>query len=98
MRSCFLGWNDRQRWLGYADEGRSISLADFPVGYCVLNLGVGNSPTRGLSLDGLRGRFPPQLFHHHLQIFPGFFLLPGVAQQEGRVIRNRELRASPVRV
>lgn len=31
-------------------------------------------------------RFQTHEFHHHLQIFPGFFLLARIAQQERRMV------------
>src|SRR5271170_74118 len=41
-----------------------------------------------------RGSFEAELIHGELQVFPGLFLLGGVAEQVGRVIRHDELRAA----
>jgi hypothetical protein len=35
--------------------------------------------------------FQPQVLHHHLQVFPGFLLLAGVAQQIGWMVGDGEL-------
>src|SRR5713101_4876243 len=50
------------------------------------------------SLRILFYRLQPQLLHHHLQVLPSLALLPRIAQQERRMVGDRELASIPVRI
>src|SRR5580704_1507632 len=47
-------------------------------------------------LNSFRRHRHSQFFHHHLQVLPGFFLLPRIAQQKRGMISDGELGAAEI--